>query len=82
MKRSERMCLWCEHFYCDEGSGDYSDTTPGEDPEMSCSKGHWEISIIGHPWGDQRGFNRFSLIDCLKMAKKCQDFALHRDLRQ
>lgn len=82
MKKSERMCWWCDHFTCDSGTGDYSEVTPGDRPEMRCGMGHWAVEFID--WGvleeKEHQFSRETLIDCIRRAKDCEDFELHRDL--
>lgn len=33
-------CLCCDNLYCTNGSQAYSEYTPGDPPEVSCSEGH------------------------------------------
>jgi hypothetical protein len=62
----ERNCLKCRHCLIDAGHRDYSEYTPGEDPQMTCLKKHWDLPA--HDYG------RKDVREAFESAKTCGDY--------
>ncbi len=39
-----KLCWRCKHFSYFNGTGPYSDVTPGEDFQTMCERNHWMFS--------------------------------------
>lgn len=63
-----RLCYNCQHMAFDTGSPDWSDVTPGWNPEMRCNKGYWEI-LFKSTRGDGT-----DLRAALESANTCRDY--------
>ena len=69
----KRLCLRCKRFLFEVPHGPWSDITPGDDFEMRCAKGHWEITP------DCMGSGEDELRRCMAKAKKCEDYDDYRE---
>lgn len=67
----EPLCLWCQHFDMEIGRPAWSDVTPGEEFEISCSLNHWEW-LRGNDENDYRA--------CIIRARSCPDYRLSEGL--
>lgn len=63
---SERNCLKCRHCYIDPGEADWSDVTPGTDPDMHCNKKHWRLNSFD--------YDRAALFRAFTTALTCPDY--------
>jgi hypothetical protein len=63
---SERNCLKCRHCVIDPGEPNWSEVTPGSDPEMRCGKGHWFLRPFE--------YDRKDVLKAFEMAKTCPDY--------
>ena len=43
---TERLCVFCKHWYFSGGERGYSEMTPGTDASMTCLKGHYDKKDI------------------------------------
>lgn len=60
-----KLCCFCVHFNLDMGHPPYSELTPGDDAEINCTLGKWEMR-------NSNGaitYRRYII-----MAQKCKDF--------
>ena len=62
----DRLCIFCRYFYFLPGEKVDSDTTPGYDAEIYCSKGHWALDVLG----DNTEIFRENLLK----ARACADY--------
>jgi len=51
---SERICIFCKHYYFDSGSPGYSELTPGYEAEEGCKKGEWQTNMFKDDEADHR----------------------------
>lgn len=63
---SEKLCLYCKHWYFDGGEQGYSELTPGSDMGIECLKGHWRIENGSHTGPSFR--------QTMERGLECKDF--------
>lgn len=70
---TDKLCLWCKHFWLNLGEPDYSELTPGSDFDMACNKQHW--TFRGTRYQGEHDFRRLILT-----AQNCEDYDFNQDL--
>lgn len=63
---SEKLCIFCKHFWFSEGSPGYSELTPGYEANIDCHKRHFDLRLIDMSESD---FRR-----TLLLARTCADY--------
>ena len=41
--KTNRICIFCKHFWIHSGEAGFGDHTPGQEFQMYCSKNKWEF---------------------------------------